>query len=233
MNTAHTIAALCQRSRDISLEKGWLNPDGTDPRPFHTVIALFHTELSEAFEDIRSHKGLNEVYYEVQCTRLGSGISWIATTNRKGLEDLRQDPNEEVIGVPKPCGIPMELADFVIRVCQWAGSTQQANRLHELFESLELQVREEVLDDAEAFIAELHANVSLSYLARFIAVGNKVSLILGFPDDRLTEPLYYLATSLLLVSSFCRKHDINIWAAIDEKEAYNRTRSHKHGGKKV
>ena len=57
-------------------------------RNFGEVIALMHTELSEAFEEYRHGRGLNETYYE-------NGT--------------------------KPCGIPSELADVVIRIFDFCG----------------------------------------------------------------------------------------------------------------
>jgi len=212
----HNIAALCQRSRDISLEKGWLNPDGTDPRPFHTVIALFHTELSEAFEDIRNNKGLAEVWYEGYAVD-GAGGKQVFTAEKYA----RLAPTTPW----KPCGFPVELADFVIRVCQYYGSANLGGKLERvMFELTALQVVElNVPEEAEQLIAHLHACCSSAYVDRDV-FGT---------DSQAPTPIHHLATALLLLFGFCKKTDIDIWTAIDEKEAYNRTRSHKHGGKKV
>ena len=39
-------------------EKGWWDA----PRPFGDLCSLFHSEISEAFEEYRNHHGLAEVY---------------------------------------------------------------------------------------------------------------------------------------------------------------------------
>lgn len=59
-----------------------------EEKNFGEVIALMHSELSEAFEEYRNGKKINETYYE------------------QG---------------EKPCGIPSELADVVIRVFDFCG----------------------------------------------------------------------------------------------------------------
>jgi len=204
----HTIAALCQRSRDISLEKGWLNPDGTDPRPFHTVIALFHSELSEAFEDIRNNKGLNDVWYEVK--------SYSMTGGKCGVEMRREMlANGASVADFKPCGFGSELADFVIRVCQYYGSGGLGNRLEQVMSELtQAKLGKVSADDPEPLITDLHASVSMAWL-------------------HSQKTIDYLAAAVLMTFDFCKKKDINLWATIDEKEAYNRTRSHRHGNKKV
>jgi len=76
---------------DYAKAKGWWDPE--KPRTFGDLCALFHTEISEAFEEHRNGHGLTEVYQ-----------------------------NEDKPG--KWEGVPVELADLVIRVldfAEWAG----------------------------------------------------------------------------------------------------------------
>lgn len=78
---------------DLAIEKGWWKHE----RNFGEICALLHSEISEAFEDYRNGKKVNEIYYEIY----------------EGGK-LPQ----------KPCGIPIELADIVIRLldfCEAAG----------------------------------------------------------------------------------------------------------------
>ena len=75
---------LVKRAYENSKKHGFWDEE----KNFGEVIALMHSELSEAFEEYRNGKKINETYYE------------------QG---------------EKPCGIPSELADVVIRVFDFCG----------------------------------------------------------------------------------------------------------------
>jgi hypothetical protein len=211
----HTIVALCQRSDAISRSKGWVK-DG-DPRPFHTTISLMHSELSEALEEYRDHKPLNEIYYTVK-TKNDAGDIVTGKCAKDQLPavkalDSKYGRGTEFIDA-KPEGIPIELADLVIRICQRVGTDGDAARLDLCCTELGAGP---LYADFELFLAERHLDLSNAYVQQ-----KKKEMVLR-----------NLANCINQTFDFCKFHNIDLWAAIDEKEAYNRTRSERHGGKKI
>lgn len=77
-------------------------------------IALMHSELSEALEDIRAGKPLDVMFYTRKIeTSLPSGDK----VNVEVVESDFSGPSPDL----KPCGVPSELADVLIRLLHFCG----------------------------------------------------------------------------------------------------------------
>lgn len=191
---------LCKEADETSKAKGWQDV----PRSFDGDIALIHEELSEALGEYRNHRGLDETYYEV--------------LKEDGLT-LRVNDAEaaaHVLGKPaKPCGIPSELADVVIRIAQYCG-TNKVN-LPSWMANISIRVwpREYLrgLADFEVFIRYAHKLVA--------AV-----------EDNTTQHERF-AWCVKYVVDFCASNKVDLDSAIEEKMAYNKTREYRHGGRKI
>lgn len=210
MNSRHTIEALCIRSDEVARKSGWV--DDRNPAPYAIITALFHSELSEALEDYRNNKLVTEVWYE--CRGMAFG---------KDERDRSKEPPGDDPSYWKPCGVPSELADVCIRICQHVGTAGLSKKLQHAANSPEVMnhgTHPFVFANFGELLAEVHLSISRAYLA-------------CTRSPHTSNYLVDLAIALRQVVAFCDASGIDLWAAIDEKEAYNRTRSFRHGGKKV
>lgn len=95
------IAELCEVSAKIAKEHGWNND-------FITQTLLTVTELAEAVEEFRAHRGNDEIWYSH------------TTKSEDGKSTTVQEVDFDFPGA-KPEGISIEIADAVIRLADWCG----------------------------------------------------------------------------------------------------------------
>jgi hypothetical protein len=89
-------------------------------------IALMHSELSEALEDVRDGKRPSENWYEEKIEAFYAGGPRIEIDGKPAFVSVRHvtpfpRTADGHLNPYKPCGIPSELADVIIRVLHFAG----------------------------------------------------------------------------------------------------------------
>jgi hypothetical protein len=115
----------------------------------------------------------------------------------------------------KPCGIPIELADVIIRVCDLAG--HRGYKLEALPEEVPVTDFEEGLARASYYISKAwyreEAAKHPTWVQDFVPVE------------------FYLSKVCAVILALCETYKIDIEPAVGQKEEYNKTRPFKHGGK--
>lgn len=101
------IKTLVEAAHQNAVSKGWWEEE----RTYGELIALVHSEVSEALEDFRNGKQPNEVWYEGE--HEGQKV-------RSYIKDGK---------CQKLCGVPSELADICIRIFDIAGKYGWRNEL--------------------------------------------------------------------------------------------------------
>lgn len=106
-----TISELQERAYQQSADRGFHDDEPTEGRALLSLnaerIALMHSELSEALEELREGRRAGELYYS-------GGFDMVSTQERIQVDRA---------GRPrKPEGVPSEMADVVIRVLDFCGA---------------------------------------------------------------------------------------------------------------
>jgi hypothetical protein len=193
MNELENLNELALVSNKIAHEKGWWEEERTKS----ALTLLMQSEVSEAVEDYRNNHEVTEIWYEVKTYEGGVSLSTVGSPDKD-----------------KPCGIPTEIADVVIRICDY--SHEKGYNLETLVSVLPLTSSKEL--PFEEGLARINWAISSAWIA-----------VEGIP---LNEG-FYLSLALKYCFELADACEIDLWEAIKIKTTYNKTRSRKHGNKRI
>lgn len=206
----------------VNRSKGW--HEGPQPT-FGDLMALIISELSEALEDHRVGAPPRNIDYvkddKVACTYVGAAASALELAGSAKLTAMTL-----VESGHKPCGIIIELADAVIRICDCADRYG--------WWLLHNGTIAELCGSATATtpsFGDWFCNIAAELIwSRDMTEPSPPDV----DPDFVTTPEEHLTDALELICQFA--HWLGITGAefeqaIEIKMAYNRTRPHRHGGK--
>lgn len=207
-----TIFEMARNVHENAVQHGWWDGE----RDIYQIIALIHSEWSEALEEARAGRGIvwyncNEVSYELNPCTVQDETDCLHYHNQDGCEYRSK----------KPEGIAVELIDGVIRILDLFGA--EGLDFHDAesgkpatMESLWENAR--VLESAPADVATL-----VAFLHRFTAD--------AVPDDGDGFISVNLLAACSLALSWVHEHGCDPMALLIEKHEYNKNRPYKHGKK--
>lgn len=211
---------LSEEAFKTAIEKGWHEvKDGkVIQRCVPELCSLFHSEISEAVEELRAPKPETRagIYFRVKGEH---GDSYL----------LADDPAAFTLEAPathKPEGVAVELADLLIRLGDACGTWDVADLVMPPCDEKirTTPFRPDPKNTLVGQLADLHHSVSrlfarvqlrwnMGYTLRDVMVANDVSDIVTW------------------VERFCLTNELNLERALTLKLAYNKTRPWRHGNK--
>lgn len=188
-----------------AVEHGWWDEE----RSFGEIIALCHSELSEALEEYRAKRPM--VYFVVEMDD-GKGGTYLA---------IREDIiSKEDFAGEKPEGIAVELADCIIRILDWYGKEglDTDALLLEAGIITMCDLPTPVYGSFGDFIALLHNLLSMAYACWCNASGTSASAL-------------RLAKCIREIMAWAKENGVDMERILDMKHEYNKGRPYRHGGK--
>lgn len=198
-----------QEVHQNAVEHGWWETD----RDIGEVMALIHSEWSEALEEYRAGRPM--LWYAVNC-------DCTTCANRPVMheeicEGYQCSENH------KPEGIAVELIDGCIRIFDLVGF-YKADLSHV---------------DFDAYVSECSERLGANPLPHVIATAHwktseAFALFMGFNTDfKPEEGFSELVVLCLSICGWVKHQGIDPVKLLIEKHEYNKTRPYKHGGKVI
>ena len=196
-----TLNAWSKRIHENAVAHGWWE----NKRTFAEVVALFHSELSEALEEFRANRPM--LYFPCKST------GRLCVDDRKE-ENTTCGSRHENCRSEKPEGIAVELVDCVIRILDFLG--HENINVDEVIASDAPRTDEPKDVPLPEAVADLHYIISHSY---------------EYSKSGCTERNKYLCVAVEYIRKWLELHGENMEKIMLIKHEYNRTREYRHGGK--
>ena len=196
-----TLNAWSKRIHENAVAHGWWENE----RTFAEVVALFHSELSEALEEFRANRPM--MYFPCKST------GGLCVDDRKN-ENLTCGSRHENCRSEKPEGIAVELVDCVIRILDFLGH--------------------ENINVDEAIASDMARTDGLKDVTLPEAVADLHLLISGAYESSVNrdgDQSIYLCAVIEYIRKWLELHGENMEKIMLIKHEYNRTREYRHGGK--
>ena len=190
-----------------AVEHGWWDEE----RSFGEIIALCHSELSEALEEFRAKRPM----FWQHCQ--GSGVPCC----RDECGDWSDGVCEINALGEKPEGIAVELADCIIRILDWYGKEELDT------DALILEARTTIMCDVPCrvyaaslgdCISRWHLLLSLAYSCWCRASGTHAAAL-------------RMARCVAEIMEWAYQEGVDLEHIMDIKHEYNKGRLYRHGGK--
>ena len=196
-----------------AVDHGWWEQD----RPLTEVLALIHSEWSEALEEDRAGRPM--VWYDAvtEDDDCGGG----GACNAEIEFGICKGKNGKCRKHHKPEGIAVELIDGCIRIMDWFGKTGFAVTMGSI-ENLGKKGIQEfwhlTISSVPTLVSHLHF-----FTAHPLTIGALNQ------NDLYKGSAMYLEKVLEIVFGWLMKRGLDPEAILDEKHRYNVTRPYKHG----
>lgn len=197
---------LIEKCHAAAVANGWWE----QPRPIEETLMLVVTEVAEAVEWYRDFKGSipTDVYLPYR---------ELPGDKKEILESVCPSFFGNKWRHWKPVGIPSELADVAIRVCDLMG--------HMKLEATCVDNQRFTFNDTP-------------FLSQCFRLSRKITSVVPHDEELLGVELELcirvdLCGVLACVRDIAAANGIDLAAAIETKLTYNATRGHRHGGKRA
>ena len=208
------ISELAKDVHDNAVEHGWWDEEREAPE----IIALVHSEWSEALEEARAGRPM--VWYA--CADCADGPCEVDHNSATAC-GFKRDGR-------KPEGIAVELIDGCIRILDYIG------KLSEGIGDLEVEIKaigcDEISLEIESFYTDHMAAIVYDDLPRLIAyLHMHTSAVMQVKEECTSAHILALLMPFMLAMSWVKRQGIDPLALLLEKHEYNKSRPYKHGKK--